>query len=309
MFPRLIDIGHFFLPTYGVMAALGLIFGLMLIVHVGREQGLDPEKLWNLGIIAVLSGIIGAKVLYIFNELGYYREHPGELFSLSTLQAGGVWSGGVVLALVMCIWYMRRNDMPVLRTCDVFAPGLALGHAFGRLGCFAAGCCFGKETHVPWAVTFHNPLANEIVGTPLGIPLHPTQLYEMVVELANAAFLVWLIKRKRFEGEIIGTYLIIYGIARYFIEFFRGDPGRGQVFGFMTTTQAISILLVIGGGLLWMRRVSEVPRTELASARAAVPRPTKLPATATAPGPGPTPGAELDIPDVAKGDGHPLVPR
>ena len=121
--------------------------------------------------------------------------------------------------------------MPVLRTCDVFAPGLALGHAFGRVGCFAAGCCYGSETHVPWAVTFHNPLAKEIVGTPLNVPLHPTQLYEMILELCNCLFLVWLIRRKKFEGEIIGTYMIIYGMGRYFIEFFRGDPGRGQVPG------------------------------------------------------------------------------
>jgi len=233
---------------------LGVACGLLLIVRLGRQQGLDPEKLWNLGIIAVISGIIGAKVLYIFNEFARYRYNPRELFSLSTLQAGGVWSGGVVLALIMCIWYMRTNKMPILRTCDVFAPGLALGHAFGRVGCFAAGCCYGRETHVPWAVTFHNHLAEDIVGTPLNVPLHPTQLYEMVVELANCVFLVWLLKRKRFEGEILGTYLIIYGIARYFIEFFRGDPGRGQVLGWMTTTQAISLCLVIGGGILWMRR-------------------------------------------------------
>ena len=103
-------------------------------------------------------------------------------------------------------------------------------------------------------MTFHNPLANEIVGTPLGVPLHPTQLYEMVVELVNCLFLVWLIKRKKFEGEIIGTYLIIYGIARYFIEFYRGDPGRGEFIGFITTTQLIALLLVVGGGLLWLRR-------------------------------------------------------
>ena len=185
MFPRLFHIGNFGLPTYGLMAALGLIFGLMLIVKLGREQGLDPDKLWNLGIIAILSGIVGAKILMILVDLGYYREHPAEIFSLSTFQAGGVWSGGFVLALIMCIWYMRRNNLPVLRTCDVFAPGLALGHAFGRVGCFAAGCCWGRETHVPWAVTFHNPLANEIVGTPLNVPLHPTQLYEMVVELGQ----------------------------------------------------------------------------------------------------------------------------
>ena len=290
------------------MAALGLIFGLMLIVHLGRQQGLDPEKLWNLGIIAVLSGIIGAKVLYIFNDFAYYREHPGELFSFSTLQAGGVWSGGVLLALIMCIWYMRRNKMPVLRTCDVFAPGLALGHAFGRVGCFAAGCCFGRETHVPWAVTFHNPLANEIVGTPLGVPLHPTQLYEMVVELANCLFLVWLIKRKKFEGEIIGTYLIIYGVARYFIEFFRGDPGRGQFLGFMTTTQAISICLVIGGGLLWMRRAPLLQPAELAGT-SPVSRPAKVAPAVKALAPEHMQGEERDIPEVTESNRGPLLPR
>jgi len=266
VFPRIIDYGHFVLPTYGLMAALGLICGLMLIIHLGRQQGLDPEKLWNLGILAVLSGIVGAKALYLYNERADYLQNPRQLFTLSTLQAGGVWSGGVLLALILCVWYMRRNGMPILRTCDVFAPGLALGHAFGRIGCFAAGCCYGRETHVPWAVTFHNPLAAEIVGTPLNVPLHPTQLYEFVVELANCLFLVWLIKRKKFEGEILGTYLIIYGVARYFIEFFRGDPGRGQFIGFLTTTQFVALLLVVGGGLLWMRRAPLRPPAELAPA-------------------------------------------
>jgi phosphatidylglycerol:prolipoprotein diacylglycerol transferase len=237
------------------MAALGLILGLVLIVKLGREQGIDPDKLWNLGIVAIISGVVGAKILMVLVDFSYYTEHPGEIFALSTLQAGGVWSGGLVLAILMCVWYMRRNNLPVLATCDVFAPGLALGHAFGRIGCFAAGCCWGRETHVPWAVTFKNPLAAEIVGTPLGVPLHPTQLYEFALELANCIFLVWLLRRKKFEGEIIGTYLIIYGIGRYFIEFFRGDPGRGELFGFMSGTQGIALLLVIAGGLLWMRRV------------------------------------------------------
>jgi len=262
VFPRLFQIGSFGLPTYGLMAALGLIAALLLIAKLGREQGLDPDKLWNLGIIAILSGIVGAKLLLLATDADF-RSHP---FSLATLQAGGVWSGGVVLALVMCIWYMRANRLPVLRTCDVFAPGLALGHAFGRVGCFAAGCCYGRPTHVPWAVTFHNPLANEIVGTPLGVPLHPTQLYEMVLELCNCLFLVWLIRRKKFEGEIIGTYMIIYGIGRFFIEFFRGDPGRGEFIGWMSGTQAIAIGLVIFGGLLWMRRATLAPPVRIAKA-------------------------------------------
>ena len=238
MFPRLLHIGNFSLPTYGFMAAMGLICGLLLIVTLGRNRGLDPDKLWNLGIVAILSGVAGAKILMLLVDFGYYSQHPREIFALSTLQAGGVWSGGLVLA-----------------SCDVFAPGLALGHAFGRLGCFAAGCCWGRETHVPWAVTFTNPLAAEIVGTPLGVPLHPTQLYEFVLEIANCLFLVWLLRRKKFEGQIIGAYLIIYGIGRFFIEAFRGDPGRGQMLGFMTDTQGIALLLVIGGGLLWMLRV------------------------------------------------------
>jgi phosphatidylglycerol:prolipoprotein diacylglycerol transferase len=224
----------------------------MLIVKLGSEQRLDPDKLWNLGIIAILSGIIGAKLLMFIIDPQYHT--LSGIFSFSTLQAGGVWSGGVLLALIMCIWYMRRNDLPVLRTCDVFAPGLALGHAFGRVGCFAAGCCYGKPTHVPWAVTFTNPLANEITDTPLHIPLHPTQLYEMILELCNCLFLVWLIRRKKFEGEIIGTYMIIYGIGRYFIEFFRGDEGRGHFLGFMSGTQGIALGLVAFGGILWMLR-------------------------------------------------------
>jgi phosphatidylglycerol:prolipoprotein diacylglycerol transferase len=262
-----VHFGSFNIPTYGAMAALGLIFGLLLIVKLGREQGLDPDKLWNLGIIAILSGILGAKLLMILVDLGYYTSHPGEIFTLSTLQAGGVWSGGLLLALAMCIWYMRVNRMPVLRTCDTFAPGLALGHAFGRVGCFAAGCCYGRETHLPWGVTFTNPLAHSISDTPLHVPLHPTQLYEMVLELCNCIFLVWLIRRKKFDGEIIGTYMIIYGIGRFFIEFFRGDEGRGNFIGWMSGTQAIAICLVIFGGLLWMRRPTQNAPVALKAAR------------------------------------------
>jgi phosphatidylglycerol:prolipoprotein diacylglycerol transferase len=145
--------------------------------------------------------------------------------------------------------------MPALGTCDAFAPGLALGHAIGRIGCFAAGCCYGKETHHWWAVTFHNPLAREITGTPLGIPLEPTQLFESAVELANFFFLMWLLKRRKFDGQVIGAFMFIYGIARFFLEYLRDDPGRGSVFGgAMSGTQLIAIGLVLAGGLIWWLR-------------------------------------------------------
>ena len=268
MFPRLFHIGNFNLPTYGVMAAIGLIAGLTIVVRAARQQHVDPEKAWNLGLIAIISAIFGAKVLMVVNDWSFYSSHPREIFSLAMLQAGGVFYGGLIAAIIACLWYIRRNQMPVLRTCDVFAPGIALGHAFGRLGCFAAGCCYGKETHVPWAVTFKNPLANQLVGTPLNVPIHPTQIYEFLVELINFTVLWWLLKRKSFEGQVIGAYLFLYGVARFFLEFLRDDPERGSVFnGVMSGTQLISILLVLVGGILWLRRAHLQQPVEAAATR------------------------------------------
>jgi phosphatidylglycerol:prolipoprotein diacylglycerol transferase len=234
---------------------MGVLIGLWISVRNSERLGIDGEKAWNLGILVVLAGIVGAKVLYIINDWGEYSAHPSEIFSISTLQAGGVFSGGLIFAFAAAAWYVRRHHMPALRTCDAFAPGLALGHAIGRVGCFAAGCCYGKETHHFWGVVFHNPLANQITGTPLGIPLEPTQLFEAAVELANFFFLMWLLKRRKFDGQVFGAFLMIYGVARFFLEFLRDDPGRGSVFnGAMSGTQLIAIGLVIGGGIIWWLR-------------------------------------------------------
>ena len=255
MYPQLFHIGRFFLPTYGFLVSLGVLIGLWISVRNSERLGIDGDKAWNFGILVVLSGIIGAKVLYIINEWSTYKDHPGDIFSLATLQAGGVFSGGLLAAFVVAAWYVWRHHLPPLGTCDAFSPGLALGHSIGRLGCFAAGCCYGKPTHHWWGVTFTNPLANAITGTPLGHPLEPTQLFESAVELANFIFLMWLLKRRTFEGQIFGAFMFIYGVARFFLEFLRDDPGRGSVFGgTMTGTQLIAIGLVIAGGLIWWLR-------------------------------------------------------
>lgn len=255
MHPQLFHIGWFALPTYGFLVAMGVFAGLMVAAKLSERQGMDPEKAWNLGIIAILSALVGAKVLYIVNDWSYYTSHPGEILSLSTLQAGGVFYGGLIAAVAASVWYIRRHQMPVLRTCDAFAPGIALGHVFGRFGCFAAGCCYGKETSLPWGVKFTNPLANFNSGTPLNVALHPTELYEALVEFINFLVLLWIFKNKKFEGQVIGTYLFLYGVARFFLEFWRGDPGRGEVFGgLMTGTQLISIFMVVAGGAIWLRR-------------------------------------------------------
>lgn len=254
MHPDLIRIGSFHIATYGFLVASGMLLGLYVVLQLSKKQNLDPDQMWNLCGLVILAGIIGSKALYIITDWGYYSTHPGQIFSLSTLQAGGVFSGGLVLALLTAILYLRKHKISFLQAADVIAPGLALGHAIGRVGCFSAGCCFGRETSVPWSVTFTNPLANEVTGVPLGVRLHPTQLYEMVAELVNFAILYWLATRKKFEGQVIGLYMVMYGIQRYVIEFYRGDPGRGEVWGVMSGTQLISICLVVAGGILWMVR-------------------------------------------------------
>jgi len=250
------------MPTYGLLVSLGVLLGLWISVRNSQKQGIDPDKAWNLGIIVVMCGIVGAKVLYIIVDWSDYAAHPGEIFSLNTLQAGGVFSGGLIGAFAAAAWYIRRHRMPALATCDAFAPGLAIGHAIGRVGCFAAGCCFGKPTDHFWGVTFTNPIAHELVGTPIGEALQPTQLFESAVELLNFFILAWMLKRKKFDGQVIGTYFFLYGVARFFLEYLRGDPGRGEVFGgIITGTQLVALCLIAAGGLIWWLRpgMKQVP--------------------------------------------------
>ena len=255
MFPQLFHIGRFFLPTYGVLVSTGVLLGLWISVRNSSKQGINPDDAWNLGVMVVLCGIIGAKILYIIVDWHNYMQNPRQIFSLATLQAGGVFSGGLIAAFVVAAWFLRKHQMPALATCDAFAPGLAMGHAIGRLGCFAAGCCYGKPTHHFWGVTFTNPLASQLVGTPLNEALEPTQLFESAVELSIFLLLTWMFKRKKFDGQIFGAYLFLYGIARFFLEFLRDDPGRGSAFGgAMSGTQLIAIGLVLTGGFIWYLR-------------------------------------------------------
>lgn len=256
MFPQLFHIGSFAVPTYGILVASGVLLGLWISVRNSARQGIKPENAWDFGIAVVLAGILGSKILYILVDWKTYAEHPKEIFSLSTLQAGGVFSGGLIGAFIVAWWFLRKYNMPALATCDAFAPGLALGHAIGRIGCFSAGCCYGKPTTHFWGVTFTNPVANANAGTPLNIPLEPTQLIESAAELIIFGILTWMFARKKFDGQVFGAYLFLYGIARFLIEFLRDDPGRGGPYfgGALSGTQLISIGLVLAGGIIWYLR-------------------------------------------------------
>ncbi len=266
MFPRLISIGSFTLPTYGFLIAIAFVAALWVAVRLGTRAGLDKERLMNLGIYCALTGLLGAKILMILFDLKYYGSHPGEIFSLSTLQAAGVFQGGLVLAVLFSWFYTRHFGMMWLSTADAFAPGIALGHAIGRLGCLAAGCCWGVLCDRPWAITFTNP--NTTTGVPLYQPLHPTQLYEFGCELATFAFLYWLSAKPHRPGYILGLYLVISSVLRFGVEFFRFHE-QALPFGMpLSITQWISLALILAGlGVLWMSRVPSPaagPRTKLA---------------------------------------------
>jgi phosphatidylglycerol:prolipoprotein diacylglycerol transferase len=254
VFPHLFRSGDFAIPTYGILAAAGLILGLLITVRLARRDGLNEERIWNLGVLVILAGIVGAKILLVINEWDFYSQNLRTLFSFHMLQAGGVWYGGLLGGIFAGLAYVWYHKIPVMKAWDVFTPGISFGHALGRLGCFAAGCCYGKPTDLPWGVTFTNPLANKLVGTPLGVSLHPTQLYEFLTEMSIFALLIWLYPRRQFTGQVTALYLFLYGAARFFLEFLRDDPERGSVFGgVMTTTQLISIFLVLLGGAMWVR--------------------------------------------------------
>ena len=250
MFPRLIQIGDFYLPTYGVLLALAFLSALWLAGRLGKRVGLETDRVTDVGLIAALAGIAGAKLTMYLFDWDYFSQRPNEMLSLTTLQAAGVFQGGLILALLAAVWYIRRKRMPLLTTFDVFAAPLALGHAVGRFGCFAAGCCWGSECTLPWAVTFRDPFANERFGTPLNVPLHPSQLYEAGAELAIFGLLMWMFRRAHREGALLGWYLVLYSVVRFLVEFVRYHDQPLQAG--LSLTQWISLALLPAG--LWLLR-------------------------------------------------------
>jgi len=265
MYPEIFHLS--FLHTYGVLVALAFLAGLWMAARLARRASLNVDAVTNLGIYCALAAIIGAKIMMLIVD-PRYREAPGEIFTLDTLQAGGVFYGGLIGALAIAWWYMRRTQLPLWRTADVFAPGIALGHGIGRLGCFSAGCCWGVVCHLPWAVTFRNPVAHELVGVPLGEPLHPTQLYESLAEFAIFAVLYRRIAKTHRPGAILGLYLMLYATARFIVEFFRYHE-QGNLWGTpLDTSQWLSLGLCALGIWCFFRR-QEQPAAPTPTARRA----------------------------------------
>ena len=240
MYPRLLELGPITVYTYGVLLAAAYLFGLQLARARAKKRGLDANRILDLGIYIIISALVGAKLLLLITDFKSFTADPRELLTLA--RSGGVFYGGLIVAVVVALWYIRRVGLPLWTTCDVFAPGIALGHVIGRFGCLFAGCCYGRPTTKPWGITFTDTFAAANVGTPLGVPLHPTQLYE-----AGAEFLILMLlllterKGRPFPGRTFWLYMLLYAISRFIIEFYRGDD-RGVV-GIFSTSQFISIVL------------------------------------------------------------------
>ena len=253
MHPVLFNIGDWPVYSYGVLLAAAYLAGLQLAVVRARNAGLDSAKVMDFGIYLIIAALVGAKLMLVVVDFSYYRANPKEILSLA--RAGGVFYGGLIAALVVGLLLVKRYKLPVWKTADLIAPGIALGHVIGRVGCLLAGCCYGRPTTVPWAITFHNPLAGLNVGTPLEVPLHPTQLYDAGTELIILIGLLATEKKgKPFAGRTFWLYMLLYAITRYVVEIYRGDV-RGVYFSTFSTSQLVSIAIVpVSLFMLWRLR-------------------------------------------------------
>jgi phosphatidylglycerol---prolipoprotein diacylglyceryl transferase len=257
MHPILLEVGGVPVYSYGLLLAAAYLVGLQFALVRARASGLDPNRVMDLGIWVIVAALVGAKLLLLVVD---YDKFASRTDLLNLLRSGGVFYGGLIAAVAVALWYLRRHHMPTWTVTDAFAPGIALGHVVGRLGCFLAGCCFGRPTTVPWGVTFDSAFAAQQVGTPLGVPLHPTQLYEAGAELLILGVLLQLESRGRaFPGRTFWSYILLYGVSRFVIEYYRGDP-RGMI-GAFSTSQFVS-LLIVPLGVAMLIRLSRHPSPE-----------------------------------------------
>lgn len=235
MHPILIEFGFLKIFTYGLLVATGFFVGIVLAAKQGQKDGLDSARILDLCFYLLIASILGGRLLYVVVEYRYFIANPLEM--LKFWKGGLVYYGGLMAAVATAWYFMRKFDLPFWKTADVLAPSIAIGQAIGRWGCFFAGCCYGVRTDAPWAITFTNPQSL----APLNVPLHPTQIYLSLNALVIFFILLWVQKRKRFDGQVLLTYGILYSIGRFIIEFYRGDD-RGYAVPDMLSTDRKSVV-------------------------------------------------------------------
>ena len=237
MYPILIEFGFFKIFTYGLLVATGFLVAILLASSRAEKEGLDSQKVLDLCFYVMVSALLGARLLYVIVEYRYFLDSPLEIFKF--WKGGLVFYGGLILGVLISLWYLKRNQMPMWKTADLLAPSIALGQLIGRWGCFFAGCCYGKKTDVAWGITFTDPRSL----APLEISLHPTQVYLSLNAVFIFMFLMWLSKRKVFDGQILWSYGILYSVGRFLIEYFRGDDRGFPVEQVLSTSQFVGVFV------------------------------------------------------------------
>ena len=237
MYPTLLHFGKITIYTYGFFLALGFLAGIFLAKTEAKRVGEDPDKILDLAFYILIAAIVGSRIFFVATNPKLYVSAPLEIFKI--WNGGLVFYGGFIAALVTGLAYLHLKQMPVWKTTDILAPSLALGQSLGRMGCFFAGCCYGKACTLPWAITFTHP----DTLAPIGKPIHPTQLYSALTNLAIFIFLFAIRRKKKFDGQLFWMYVLLYGITRSIIELFRGDPRGGLVFDILSISQATGIMM------------------------------------------------------------------
>lgn len=256
MHPILVDLGWFQLPTYGVLMAAAFLLALRLMQSMARREEIGAEQVTTLWIWVLVGGIVGAKLALYIVEWRHYVADPAAL--LRSWRAAGVYYGGFIAAVGAATVYVRRSGLPLGKTADLTAPAIALGQSVGRVGCLAAGCCYGKPTDLPWAITFVDPRAAAITGVPLNQALHPTQAYLSLNALALCGLLLLLWRQRRRRGWppgiVFWAYVILYSASRFLLEYLRNDE-RGSL-GSLSTSQVIGAAGIVAGviGLVVLMR-------------------------------------------------------
>lgn len=246
MHPVLFSFGSVGIYTYGLFVALGLFTAIGVTKKLTASHGVESQTVTDLFFAILVGSIVGARLLYVIINFEVYQDNWLEIFKI--WNGGLVFFGGFVTAVAAAVIFIKKKNLEVWKTADLLAPGIALGHSVGRIGCFFAGCCYGKTCDLPFAIQFNHPKTL----APMGVHLHPTQIYMVLSNLTIFLILIFLLKRKRFNGQVFLSYLMIYSVFRFLIEFFRGDA-RGTFFiDFLSTSQGIGIITFLTALVLFI---------------------------------------------------------
>ena len=253
MHPVLLHIGNFELASYGLMTALGYAAASCYLLPRAKKINLDKDTFWNLIFIAFIGALAGSKLLFIIVSWPELGATLAEKIThiIKDFRYGFVFFGGMIASVGALVWYMRRKKLPLLKTSDFMIVGLPLGHALGRVGCFLAGCCYGRPTQMPWGVRFTDPHAL-VAPDLIGVPLHPTQLYEAGLNLLLFIWLHFAYKKPHKDGKILVQYIVCYALMRFGIEFFRGDFRGGTLLG-LSPSQVIALCACAAAGVIWAK--------------------------------------------------------